>query len=118
LTSLRAELAKIGAELLVEHLRTGLRSPTPQHGDATIAAKIAPAELEIDWARPAEELERLVRLGGAWTTFRGKRIKITAASVVDGHLEPAIVQPEGKAPMTAVAWRNGARPGPGEQFGS
>ena len=33
----------------------------------------------LDWSRPAAELDRLVRLGGAWTTFRGKRLKVLAA---------------------------------------
>ena len=38
-----------------------------------------PASWQLDWSRPAVELDRLVRLGGAWTTFRGKRLKVWQA---------------------------------------
>ena len=55
--------------------------------------------------------------GGAWTTFRGKRLKILAADVVEGRLVPTSVQPEGKAPMVFDAWRNGAQPADDELFG-
>ena len=142
---LRAELVSVGAQLLVDSLTAGLGAPQPQHGEAVYAAKIDPAELRIDWSRPAIELDRLIRLGGAWSTFRSKRIKIVAAEPVDHeqftpeHLErPAdpgslsadgivtcgagalvlrAVQPEGKAPMPFAAWANGARPQPNERFG-
>ena len=60
--------------------------------------------------------DRLVRLGGAWTTFRGARVKVHEAHLVDGALVPTVVQPEGKPRMAFDAWRNGARPSPGEWF--
>ena len=56
-------------------------------------------------------------MGGAWTTFRSKRLKIHAADLVDGRIVPTLVQPEGKPTMTFEAWRNGSRPGPTELFG-
>ena len=59
---------------------------------------------------------RLIRVGGAWTTFRGKRIRIHAADLVDGEIVPTLVQPEGKARMDFESWRNGARPADGEWF--
>ena len=65
-----------------------------------------------------EEIHRLIRVGGAWTTFRGKRLKILAARLVDDELRPEGVQPEGKAAMSFEAWRNGARPTADELFGS
>ena len=34
----------------------------------------------------------------------------------EGALELVEVQPEGKAPMAAADWRNGARPRPDERF--
>jgi methionyl-tRNA formyltransferase len=34
-----------------------------------------------------------------------------------GGLELVTVQPEGKGPLAAAAWRNGARPQPGETLG-
>lgn len=132
--SLRAALAAAGTDLLVAQLSAGLGDARPQLGEPTYAAKIDPAELRIDWARPSVELHRLVRLGGAWTTFRGRRLKVLEAepthdvvalgelhdSLVgtgDGALRLVTVQPEGKAPMPFAAWRNGARPHPGEALG-
>jgi len=139
LTSLRGELVESGSALLVDRLGAGLGAPVPQDGDATYAAKIDPAELRLDWTRPAGELGRLVRLGGAWTTFRGRRLKVVEAAVVDdpdtapaggagaltgalvatgrGALRLVAVQPEGKGPQAADAWRNGARPAAGEVLG-
>jgi methionyl-tRNA formyltransferase len=119
LTSLRARLVAEGTTLLVRTLITeGLRDPTPQVGEPTYAAKIDSAELQLDWTRPAIELDRLVRLGGAWTTFRGKRLKVVTAQLVNGLLEPVVVQPEGKAPMPYAAWRNGVRATLTEHLGS
>ena len=116
LDQLRDELVGVGTRLLIDTLGAGLGAPEPQHGEPTYAAKIDPAELRIDWARPATEIDRLVRLGGAWTTFRGSRIKMNEAELVDGELVPVLVQPEGKRPMSFDAWRNGARPAAGEWF--
>jgi methionyl-tRNA formyltransferase len=36
----------------------------------------------------------------------------------EGWLRLATVQPEGKGPQPADAWRNGARPVPGERLGT
>lgn len=116
LDDLRGELVRVGTELLVETLAAGLGEPEPQHGEPTYASKIDPAELRIDWSRPAAEIDRLIRLGGAWTTFRGGRIKISAARIDGGSLVPTFVQPEGKRPMAYDEWRNGARPAAGEWF--
>jgi methionyl-tRNA formyltransferase len=116
LDELRGELVRVGTELLIDKLAAGLGEAEPQRGEPSYASKIDPAELRIDWSRPAAEIDRLVRLGGAWTTFRGDRIKINAATLEDGRLVPSVVQPEGKRPMAYEAWRNGARPAAGEWF--
>jgi methionyl-tRNA formyltransferase len=113
---LRAELVAAGSDLLVSELASGLATPVPQTGTPTYADKIGPDDLRIDWSRSPTEIHRLVRVGGAWTTFRGARIKILEASIADGTLEPVMVQPESKAPMRYLDWRNGARPSPGEWF--
>ena len=113
---LRRRLVEVGSHLLVDTLAAGLGTPVEQVGAPTYAAKIDPAELRIDWTRPVEEIDRLVRVGGAWTTFRGARFKIHAAEVVDGRIVPTVVQPEGKPRMEASAWRNGARPADDEWF--
>lgn len=132
---LRTRLVTIGTDLLVAHLTAGLGEPRPQDGEPTYAAKLDPAELELHWDRPALELHRLVRLGRAWTTFRGKRLRVLRAHPVEaplgepGSLDGVVVatgqgglaldevQPEGKGPQPATAWRNGARPEPGERVG-
>ena len=134
LATLRARLNSLGSELLVQTLNDGLPTPVPQDGDITYAKKITVAELEIDWTLPASTIERLVRLGGAWTTFRGSRLKIHEVSfgvpagapgtidglVVgcgEGALDLVVVQPEGKARQDATAWRNGARPSSDDRLG-
>jgi methionyl-tRNA formyltransferase len=136
LAELRSILVERGIQLLLELLRDGIGAPRPQIGEPTYAAKIEPHEHRLDWSRPADELARVVRLGDAWTTFRGRRLKVHRARVSDrtdlapgaiegacagtaaGALELVTVQPEGKAPMSFAAWRNGARPRPDESFGT
>lgn len=134
LDSLRGRLVGMGSELLIRALRTGLAEPIPQFGEVTYAAKIDPAELCIDWSASADSIDRLVRLGGAWTTFRGARLKVhlVSSSVSTGDpgtmhglsvacgksaLELVEVQPEGRGRQAASAWRNGARPADGERLG-
>ena len=76
---LRARLCGIGVEMLLEALAGGLGEPQPQSGEITLAEKIASSQMRIDWAMPAERIHRLVRVGGAWTTFRSGRLKILQA---------------------------------------
>ena len=64
----------MGAELLVRSLTEGLGEPSPQVGEPTYASKITMEDRHLVWDRPAVELARVVRIGGAWTTFRGKRL--------------------------------------------
>lgn len=144
LVTLRDRLVGVGTRLLVQTLSggvDGLPVPEPQQGEPTYADKIDPAELRLDWARAAAELVRTVRLGHAWTTFRGRRLLVRRAVVaagpaaedLDGRPPGALagvevscgegaltlieVQPEGRAAMAAVDWSRGARPAPGEQLG-
>lgn len=81
---LRARLAELGTAVLLERLHGGkatLGTPEPQAGEALYAAKIDRDELRISWQRPALELDRLVRVGRAWTTFRGRRLIVERARV-------------------------------------
>ena len=119
---LRAELVRLGTEQLVDALAAPLGEPVAQSGVAVYADKIRAEELRIDWGQPAAVIDRLVRLGGAWTTFRGRRVKVIAAvpdSAAAG-LAPGLrlvtVQPEGKAPMAATDWVRGVRPAADERF--
>lgn len=123
--ALRAELVEVGTRQLVAALDGPLGEPVAQLGEPVYAAKIRPDELRIDWSRPAAEIDRLVRLGGAWTTFRGKRVKVHAVEIGDAPagtmpatpgLVLVTVQPEGKGPMAFGDFARGARPQPGEHF--
>ncbi len=138
---LRARLVAIGCRMLAEHLadgRAGLPVPREQAGNPTYADKLQAHELELDWDRPAVQLRRVVRLGRAWTTFRGRRLRVGAADPADpgtpvlapGELSGTVVgagqgtrlrlvtvQPEGRRPMDAAAWLHGTHPGPGERLG-
>jgi len=147
---LKLILAEIGADLLVERLAGGLDTlgtPVPQQGEAVYAAKIDRSELELDWGRPAVEIDRLVRIGHAWTTFRAKRLIIERARPLAptatksdvpgvligrrtpgtllgdevvcgvGSLELLVVRTEGRAALAFDAWRRGARPKLGERLG-
>ena len=132
---LRARLVESGTALLLQSLGDGLGTPLAQEGAATYAEKIDPAEHHIDWTRDAVEVHRVIRIGNAWTTFRGKRLKVVGARLSSNGLGPGVldglrvgagggalelveVQPEGRASMSASDWRNGARPEPGERLGA
>ncbi|MCC5953039.1 MAG: methionyl-tRNA formyltransferase [Acidimicrobiia bacterium] len=75
-------LADLGAELMVATLTSGLAEPEPQLGEPTYARKLTPDDLRLDWSLPAEHLGRVVRVGGAWTTLDGRRLKIHRAEPV------------------------------------
>ena len=123
---LRQELVAVGTTQLVRCLAAPLGTPVPQQGEPVHAAKIRPEELRIDWSQPAEQIDRVVRLGGAWAMFRGKRVKVIAAvrdEAGSGVLERPVaglrllvVQPQGKGPMALADFARGARPEPGEAF--
>jgi methionyl-tRNA formyltransferase len=109
LRELRAALVNAGTELLVDQLSVGLGSAVAQVGDVTIAPKVERSEFELTPERTADELHRLVRTGYAWTTFRGRVVKVLEARLIGDGLEILTVQPEGKAPMPYGAWARGAR---------
>jgi methionyl-tRNA formyltransferase len=133
---LRRRLGDLGTELLLGGLSSGLGTPVPQTGEPTYAAKVEPAELHLDFSLPAEVVNRTVRIGRSWSTFRAKRVLVLKARALpddrdlspgqiqgtkvgtgQGALELLLVQPEGKPAMDAAAWARGARPEPGERLG-
>ena len=125
---LRQELVKVASQMLVHTVTVGLSQPQPQTGQATYAQKMTSADLRIDWAADPQYIDRQVRVGGAWTTFRDKRVKVCSAQLVSsqrsgqidgdivGGVRLLMVQPEGKAAMPWSAFVNGNRPTPGEMF--
>ena len=139
--ALTRRLSVVGAGLLVDALAggvNGLPQARPQEGAPSYAAKIEPDELHLDWERPALELERVVRLDRAWTTFRTERLRVLDAVVADttlpslapGEVRDALVgtgegllrlvrvQAAGRRPMDAPAWWRGTRPGADERLGA
>ena len=79
------EIAKIGANELIEWIRNpGEETPQPEDC-VTYASKIDKAEARIDWSRTAREIERQVRAfnpaPGAWFEANGERIKLLRAEV-------------------------------------
>ena len=97
--SLHDRLAALGGECIVEALaalQCGQLSPTPQPAEGvTYAAKIGRAEADIDWSRPALEIERAMRafdpFPGAVSTLRDTAVKCWKAQVVAGEGEPGRV---------------------------
>ena len=136
LDEVRHELVTVASALLVEALAhgvSGLPHPEPQQGEVTMAEKITKEDLHLDWTAPASALKRVVRLGRAWTTFRGTRLRVLEAALgpdrhgpderppgsLDGPLVATgggslvlrRVQPESRSPMSAEEWLRGVRPG-------
>jgi methionyl-tRNA formyltransferase len=140
---LRARLVEVGTELLLDLVAGPLPAGQPQVGEVTYAQKLRAEEWELDWTDPAVTLHRWVRAGHAWTTFRGRRMRVLeaqlgqlgdrsapaagAGELVDGRgglvasgvgtLRLTAVQPEGRAPMPWREFANGAHPRDGERLG-
>ncbi|MDJ1642295.1 methionyl-tRNA formyltransferase [Streptomyces pakalii] len=145
---LLTRLAFAGAGLLAATM-DGIEDDTlhavPQpHEGVTLAPKITVEDAQVQWSAPALRVDRVVRgctpSPGAWTLFRGERLKlIQAAPVLDrtdlapGELSAAKnnvyagtgshavellwVQPQGKKPMRAADWARGVRIAHGELLG-
>jgi methionyl-tRNA formyltransferase len=127
-------LAHEGASLLARTLAAPLGSPAAQMGEVSYAHKITTGDCELVWSRGAVDLSRRVRLGRAWTTVGGRRLRVLSARawppagddpppgsvLVDrsggrgvivgtghGTLELHEVVPEGRKPQTADSWVRG-----------
>ena len=95
--TLHDRLSDIGAALIVQALdRLDQLSPEPQpEAGITYAAKIEKTEAEIDWNGAAVEIDRQIRglspFPGAWTLYKGERIKFLFSEVVDLQGTPGVV---------------------------
>ncbi|MGW3422542.1 methionyl-tRNA formyltransferase [Streptomyces phaeochromogenes] len=145
---LLTRLAFAGAGLLVatmDGIEDGTLKAVPQPGDGvTLAPKISVEDAHVDWAAPALRVDRVVRgctpAPGAWTVFRGERLKLIQVALAPERtdLAPGVlgvgknnvyvgtgscavellwVQAQGKKPMRAADWARGVRIGSGEVVG-
>ena len=97
--SLHDKLALVGGEALLdvlEKIEAGLAHAVPQPDEgASYAAKIDKRDTQLDWRRPAVELERAVRafrpVPGAATRLGDEPLKIWRAELARGHGEPGTV---------------------------
>ena len=136
LAELRDHLVALSCDSLVDLLRAGPRALVPQRGEVTWAEKITTDDLRLDWDHPASELHRRVRLGQAWTTLAGERLRILRATVeadhdgpqglleglvvgtAEGGLRLEEVQAAGRRTLPAAEWHRGARLGAACQLGT
>ncbi|MGW0085971.1 methionyl-tRNA formyltransferase [Streptomyces sp. NPDC003393] len=146
---LLTRLAFAGAGLLVatmDGIEDGTLKAVPQPAEGvTLAPKITVEDARIDWSAPALRVDRVVRgctpAPGAWTTFRGERLKLiqvalapqrtdlTPGALAVGKnsvhvgtgshaVELLWVQAQGKKPMRAADWARGVRIAEGETLGN
>src|SRR5262249_11441136 len=146
---LLTRLAFAGAGLLaatMDGIEDGSLKAVPQPAEGvTLAPKITVEDAHVDWSAPALRVDRMVRActpaPGAWTAFRGERLKLIQVTPVPertdlapGHLavgknnvqvgtgsyavELVWVQAQGKKPMRAADWARGVRIGTAETLGS
>ncbi|MEU6486027.1 methionyl-tRNA formyltransferase [Streptomyces sp. NPDC046887] len=146
---LLTRLAFAGAGLLaatMDGIEDGTLQAVPQPADGvSLAPKITVEDARLDFAAPALRVDRMVRgctpAPGAWTVFRGERLKVVQALPVPERSELAPgelavaknnvwagtgshavellwVQPQGKKPMRGADWARGVRIAPGERLGA
>ena len=118
------ELAKLGAEALVDWLEHPTPPQSQPEDGATYASKVDKAEARIDWSAPADQIERQVRafnpVPGAWFEVQGERVKLLDVAVGSdasgkpgevlddclniatgsGYIRPLKVQRAGRGAMT------------------
>ena len=88
--------------------------PAPQREDGvTYAEKIGPADRELDWSRPPEELHNRIRALsphiGARGLVEGRPAIVWRSRLSDGGLQLLEVQPEGRRRMTYDEFLRGLR---------
>ena len=140
-------LAVAGAGLLratLDGIESGELKPRPQPADGvSLAPKLTTDDARVDWTVPALAVDRrggtATDAPGAWTWFRGERLKLApVVPVPDVELPPGElrlddgrvlagtgsvavglteVQGAGKRAMPAPDWARGVRPASGERLG-
>ncbi len=117
--SIHDKLAEAGAKGLmtvIEQLLNNELQPEVQDDNlATYAHKLSKAEGEIDWTKPAKEIDCLIRAFDAWPTaytlYRGKPLKLLASQVIDNTSQAAAgdVIHESKAGIDIAAGEGAVR---------
>jgi methionyl-tRNA formyltransferase len=110
--SLHDRLAQLGADMIGRHLErilSGELTAVPQDDSgSTYARMIKKEEGQIDWQRPAAEIDRLIRAmtpwPGAFTTWEGHNLKVLSARLLEGSGSGAaglvVAQGDGAAVLT------------------
>lgn len=94
---LHDRLSHMGADLIIRALRElPDLTPVPQpETGSSYATKIDKAEAQIDWARPAYEIDRQIRglspFPGAWSLINGERVKFLMSRIGTGSGAPGQV---------------------------
>ncbi|WP_282095783.1 methionyl-tRNA formyltransferase [Epibacterium ulvae] len=97
---LHDRLSEQGSALIVKALAQlpSLTAENQPEQGVTYAEKIDKAEAQIDWSRPAEEVDRKIRglspFPGAWCEIDGQRVKLLASRLVSGVGKPGEVLDE------------------------
>lgn len=88
-------LADLGAEAVVEVLRTWPDAIPQIEEGTTYAAKINKAEARVDWSKPAAEVDYHIRglspFPGAWCNIGGERVKLLRSRIAEGSGAPGQV---------------------------
>jgi methionyl-tRNA formyltransferase len=103
--------AEVAARLLDEVLPAPAFRPQPEEG-VTYAAKITPADRELDLDDPVDAWRRVRAPSphiGAWATLHGRRVTVWRARLEDGAFVPVEVQPEGRRRMGYDEFLRGVR---------
>ncbi len=145
-TELREKLISVGRKTLIEALEIiekGKDEWKPQKGEVSYAPKFKRDFERIDWHEDAKKIKRkilaLSKEPGAYSIFRGKRLKILKAEIEEdesgnpgeiiyvdknrfkigtgkGVVIPLILKPEGKKEMDVKSFIAGYRPKLRERF--
>ena len=108
-TPLRRQLVEVGSELLVHDPRRRAARPDAPGGRGDLRREADAGRPASSTGAPAADaIDRVVRVGGAWTTWRGRRLKVLDAEPADAATGGPAVD-RGPAPGTLGRRRGGHR---------